>query len=219
MLKTLRRIIQEVANAHDFKEALEIMVKRVAWALKSQACSIFLLDRHTGEYVLTATRGLNPLAVGKIRIPLNQGLVGWVGEREEPVNVPEAAKHPRFLLTPDAMEEAYKAFLGVPIIFHRQVLGVIIVQRYEIGKYGEAEEAFLVTLAAQLSAVIAHAEAIGAVDKIFHAHIEKTDEATFSGIPSTPGVGIGKGVATASGIDEATGSPIGVGTASGAVVG
>lgn len=194
MLKTLRRIIQEVAGAEDFKEALDIMVKRVAWALKSQACSVFLLDRRTSEYVLTATRGLNPLAVCKVRIPLTQGLVGWVGEREEPVNVDDACKHPRFLDVPESMEEAYKAFLGVPIIFHRQILGVIIVQRYEVGRYGESEEAFLVTLAAQLAAVIAHAEAIGAVDKLFHAHTEKTDEATYSGIPSTPGVGIGTGV-------------------------
>lgn len=194
MLKTLRRIIQEIAGASDFREALDIMVKRVSWGLKSQACSIFLMDRHTSEYVLAATKGLNPLAIGKIRIPLNQGLIGLVGEREEPINIEYAIKHPRFLTVNELNEEAFKAFLGAPIIFHRQVLGVIIVQRYEEGRFIDSEEAFLVTLTAQFASVIAHAEAVGAVAKLLHAHQEKTDEATFSGIPSTPGVGIGTGV-------------------------
>ena len=70
MLNVLRHIIQEVSSAYDFKEALEIMVKRIAHALNTQACSIFLLDRHHGEYVLAATQGLNPSAIGKVRVPL-----------------------------------------------------------------------------------------------------------------------------------------------------
>jgi phosphotransferase system enzyme I (PtsP) len=76
MLTTLRRIIQEVAGAQDFREALVIMVQRIRLALDTQACSIFLLDRRRSEFVLMATEGLNPLAVNKVRIPITHGLVG-----------------------------------------------------------------------------------------------------------------------------------------------
>lgn len=194
MLKTLRRIIQEVSSAHDFKEALNIMVKRVANALDTQSCSIFLLDRSRSEYVLMATHGLNPQAVFKVRIPLHQGLVGLVGEREEPINVEYAAKHPHFLRVPDIGEELYNAFLGTPIIYHRQVLGVLIVQQHDPRRYDESEEAFLVTLAAQLAAIVAHAEAVGVVANLFESPEVKPAETTYSGIPSSPGVGIGAGV-------------------------
>lgn len=194
MLKTLRRIIQEVASARDFREALDIMVKRVARALETQACSVFLLDRQRGEYVLMATKGLNPHAVGKIRIPMSQGLVGYVGEREEPINIDDATKHPRFLHIPEAKEEPYKAFLGTPLIYHRQVLGVLIVQQEDPRRYDESEEAFLVTIAAQLAAIIAHAEATGVMAKLFDVHKTQGGETTYSGIPSVPGVGIGTGV-------------------------
>lgn len=193
MLKVLRRIIQEVASARNFREALDIMVKRLAKALKSHACSVFLLDRRNSEFVLVATQGLNPQAIDKIRIPLNQGLVGLVGEREEPINIEDASKHPRFLEVPEAGELAYKAFLGTPVIYHRQVLGVLIVQRREIKRYDEAEEAFLVTLAAQLAAIIAHAEATDVIAKLFNAY-EKSGEIIFSGIPSSPGIAIGTSV-------------------------
>ncbi len=200
MLKILRRIIQEVSSAQDFKEALNIMVTRVAKALDTKACTIFLLDRRRSEYVLVATQGLNPQSVGKVRIPVNQGLIGLVGEREEPINIDDAPKHPRFLKVPLVAEEIYKAFLGTPIIYHRQVLGVLIVQQEESRRFDESEEAFLVTLAAQLAAIIAHAEAIGVVANLFDRH-EKKGTLNYSGIPSSPGVGIGVGVVVYSQFD------------------
>jgi phosphotransferase system enzyme I (PtsP) len=193
MLKTLRRIIQEISGAEDFREALKIMVKRIAKALDTQSCSIFLLDRRHGEYVLMATEGLNPLAVGKVRISLTQGLVGLVGEREEPVNIDDASKHPRFLHVAEVKEESYKAFLGTPIIYHRQVMGVLIVQQVEPRRYDESEEAFLVTLAAQLAGIIAHAEATSQIANLFDSR-DSSAEATYSGIAGAPGVGIGTGV-------------------------
>jgi len=200
MLKTLRRIIQEVSGAQDFREALDIMVTRIAAALDTTACTIFLLDRRRSEYVLMATQGLNPESVGKVRIPINQGLIGLVGEREEPINLDDAPKHPRFLTVPEVAEEKYRAFLGAPIIYHRQVLGVLMVQQEEPRRYDESEEAFLVTLATQLAAIIAHAEAIGVIASLFDSHV-KQGTSVYSGIPSSPGVGIGIGVLVYSQID------------------
>lgn len=193
MLKTLRRIIQEVSGAQDFREALNILVKRVAKALDTDACSIFLLDRQHGEYVLLATKGLNPLAVGKVRVPINQGLIGLVGEREESINIDDASKHPRFLQVAEVKEEAFKAFLGTPIIYHRQVLGVLMVQQQDPRRYDESEEAFLATIATQLASIVAHAEATGAIAKLFDSQA-KNGETVYSGIPSAPGIGIGVGV-------------------------
>lgn len=193
MLKTLRRIIQEISGAEDFRVALKLMVKRIAKALDTQSCSIFLLDRRHGEYILMATEGLNPQAVGKVRIPLTQGLIGLVGEREEPVNLDDASLHPHFLHIAEVKEESYKAFLGTPIIYHRQVMGVLIVQQVEKRRYDEAEEAFLVTLAAQLAGIIAHAEATSQITNLFNTK-DTTAESTYSGIAGAPGVGIGSGV-------------------------
>lgn len=194
MLTILRQIIQEVSSAQDFKEALNIMVNRIAGALATQACSIFLLDRHQGEYVLMATQGLNPRAVGKVRIPLNKGLIGLVGEREEPINIDDATKHPRFYHVDEVKEEAYRAFLGTPVIYHRQVLGVLIVQQEEPRRYDEAEEAFLVTLATQLAAIIAHADATGTLFEFIEGSKDKPHERVYSGVPGAPGIGIGTGV-------------------------
>lgn len=194
MLTTLKQIIQEVSSAQSFTEALDIMVQRVANALATEACSVFLLDRSHGTYALVATQGLNLEAVNKVRIPLNKGLIGLVGEREEPINIDDASKHPRFLHIPEVKEEAFRAFLGTPIIYHRQVLGVLIVQQQEPRRYDESEEAFLVTLATQLAAIIAHADATGALGALLNSRSEKQGEQVYSGVPGAPGIGMGTGV-------------------------
>lgn len=194
MLTTLRHIIQEVSSAEDFNAAVNIMVNRIAKALSTHACSIFLLDRHKGEYVLVATQGLNQSSIGKVRVPLNKGLIGLVGEREEPVNIDDAPKHPRFFHVAEVQEEVYHAFLGTPVIYHRQVLGVLIVQQKDPRRYDESEEAFLVTLATQLASIIAHAEANGDLARMLESSIEKRHELVYSGVPGAPGIGIGTGV-------------------------
>ena len=86
-----------------------------------------------------------------------------MAKREEPVNLDRAEQHPNFHLVPGIGEEAFSSFLGVPIIHQRRVLGVLVVQQQERRRFDESEEAFLVTLSAQLGAVVAHAEATGAM--------------------------------------------------------
>jgi phosphotransferase system enzyme I (PtsP) len=194
MLTILRHIIQEVSSAQDFKEALDIMVKRIANALATEACSVFLLDRRQGSYVLVATQGLNPEGIGKVRVPLNQGLIGMIGDREEPLNVDDATQHPRFLHVAEAKEDAYRAFLGTPIIYHRQVLGVMIVQQREPRRYDEAEEAFLVTLATQLAAHISHAESTGELNNILVGTPKLKHDKIYNGVAGSPGIGVGTGV-------------------------
>ncbi|MGU0161217.1 GAF domain-containing protein [Escherichia coli] len=43
---------------------------------------------------------------------------------------------------PSVKEERFRAFLGVPIIQRRQLLGVLVVQQRELRQYDESEESF-----------------------------------------------------------------------------
>lgn len=62
----------------------------------SQVCSVYLLDPETERFVLMATEGLNKRAIGKVSMAPNEGLVGLVGTREEPLNLEHASEHPRY---------------------------------------------------------------------------------------------------------------------------
>jgi len=192
MLNTLRRLIEEVNLARNLEQALEIIVRRVKQAMQVDVCSVYLTDQNNEFYVLKATEGLNPDAVGKIRMSQERGLVGLVAKRAEPVNLDNAPEHPSFVYFPESGEEPYHAFLGVPIIHHRNVVGVLVVQQHSTEKFDEDSVTFLITIAAQLAGAIAHAEASGEVDELEHpAPARSKDTRPISGLPGAPGVAIG----------------------------
>ncbi len=193
MLKILKKIAQEVSQAKDLSQALNVIIDHVIAALHADSSSIFLVDDVKGEYVLLATMGLNPEMIGKARIKFGEGLVGLVGERGEPINVDNAFIHPNFLHLKQLSEESYKAFLGVPIIYQGELLGILIVQQKTVGFFAEDQEAFLVTLSAQLSGLIAEACAKGALQGMKKRRGKKTEMLLF-GLPGAPGVAIGEAV-------------------------
>jgi phosphotransferase system, enzyme I, PtsP len=194
MLNVLRSIVQEVNSAVDLDEALSIIVTRVQKAMKTQVCSVYLLDGTSNRYVLMGTKGLNPDAVGKVSLGYSEGLVGLVGVREEPINLEHAQEHERYRYFPETGEERFESFLGVPIIHHKKVLGVIVVQQStNLRRFDEGEEAFLVTVSAQLAGVIAHTEATKFIGGAT-ATGEKASDVSFKGVAGSPGVAIGHSV-------------------------
>ncbi|MEX2470211.1 MAG: phosphoenolpyruvate--protein phosphotransferase [Pseudohongiellaceae bacterium] len=190
MLSELRTIVQEVNGARDLRSALDIIVDRVRRVLGAQVCSVFLLDKDINAHVLMASEGLRKESVGHVSLQVGEGLVGLVAKHAEPINLQDASLHPSFHYLQETGEEEFHAFLGVPIIHHRAVLGVLVVQHKERRRFGEGEEAFLVTLSAQLAAVIAHAEATGAIEGLSPSG-HKTSDTTFAGVAGSTGVAIG----------------------------
>ncbi|MGE7354562.1 phosphoenolpyruvate--protein phosphotransferase [Pseudomonas qingdaonensis] len=193
MLNTLRKIVQEVNSAKDLKTALGIIVLRVKEAMGSQVCSVYLLDPESNRFVLMATEGLNKRSIGKVSMAPNEGLVGLVGTREEPLNLENAADHPRYRYFAETGEERFASFLGAPIIHHRRVVGVLVIQQKERRQFDEGEEAFLVTMSAQLAGVIAHAEATGSIRGLGRQG-KGIQEAKFVGVPGSPGAAVGTAV-------------------------
>ena len=182
MLTLLQHIVQDVVTAPSFREALDTLVRDVNEALGTEVCSVFIRRGEESGYLFAANEGLNREAVGKSTMAMGEGLVGLVGERAEPVNLEDAVEHPRYHYMPEVGEEPFHAFLGVPIIHHRRVLGVLVVQQRQRRRFDESEEAFLITLSAQLATVIAHAEAMGDIQLLTNEEYERVD-ARFEGLP------------------------------------
>ncbi len=194
MLTKLRRITQLVGAAQDLPSALTLLVDKVNESINAQATSVFLVDAVNGEYILAATHGLNVDCVGKVRLPLGEGLVGLIGEREEPINLENAQMDGHFYALPELAEEALHGFLGVPIIQQGELLGVIVAQQYEPAPFPEEEEAFLVTLSTQLSVVIAQAIAKGALQLLNQKGRRRKTDTVLTGVCGATGVAIGHAV-------------------------
>jgi len=190
MFDTLRNIVQDVNDASGLEQALNIIVQRIRQVLQVDAVSVYFRDNKTDQLVLMATDGLNPDAIGKIRLNRGQGLIGLVLAQAEPVNVEDAHSHPNYHFVNETGEVSFHGFLGVPIIQHRQALGVLVVRQRVHRRFSADDETFLVTLAAQLAGAISHAEKMGELTRL----LENTGGDSFSlkGLSGSPGIAIGE---------------------------
>ncbi|MCP4187291.1 MAG: phosphoenolpyruvate--protein phosphotransferase [Gammaproteobacteria bacterium] len=200
MIHRLQRIVQEVSRSPDVQHALDLIAVRLLRDLVANACTIFLTTNEDPPLlVLKASHGLNPSYIDKIQRRFGEGLVGLVAQRSEPINLIKAEAHKDFILVADSGETEFPIYLGVPIVSHRKVLGVIAIQRAEKA-FNEDDEAFLTTLAAQLATSIEHAESqgrfklIGEIDNEPSMHIVK-------GVAGSPGMAIGQAIVLNRGVN------------------
>ena len=191
MLEVLRRLIQDVNAADSLEDALGLIVAQVRAAMHTDVCTIYLHDKATQKLVFRATEGLNLEKVGQFGLGFDEGLVGWVATREEPLNLDDASAHPQFQLVEGLGEEPFNAFLGAPIVHQRDLLGVLVVQQGDHRRFSEDEEAFLITVSAQLAGLIAHAELAGVIRESATVPEDAEGGARLSGVAACSGIGIG----------------------------
>jgi phosphotransferase system enzyme I (PtsP) len=136
---------------------LDRIVTLIAANVIAEVCSVYVLsDDNILE--LFATEGLNREAVHLTRLRADEGLVGLIAKTAEPLSLSDAQSHPAFSYRPETGEEAYHAFLGVPLLRAGNTLGVLVVQNKTYRVYSEEEIEALQTTAMVLSEMIASGE-------------------------------------------------------------
>jgi phosphotransferase system enzyme I (PtsP) len=196
MLKELRKLVQQVNGASSLDEALGIIVGGVKSAVDADACSVWLFDKQQQKLVLMATDGLSKSLEKQLKIRIDQGLVGLVAEREEPINLTNAREHRRYLQVDSLQEDELSSYLGAPIIHAGKRLGVIVVQDNEDNAFDEEDESIVITASAQLAGVLAIAEASGELSP--ESYFSTTKEQIYAGLASSSGVAIGTAIVLSS---------------------
>lgn len=171
--------------ASSLNDALDVLVNETCLAMDTEVCSVYLADNDRRCYYLMATRGLKKPRGRTITLAFDQGIVGLVGRLAEPINLADAQSHPSFKYIPAVKEDLFRSFLGVPIIYRRQLLGVLVIQQREHRQFDESEESFLVTLATQLAAILSQAQL-----NVLYGRFRQT---RVRALAASPGVAIGIG--------------------------
>ena len=98
-------------HSDDLRETLDRVAFAIASGMEAEVCSLYLFDPQRERLVLRATVGLDRESVGKVSMRLNEGLVGLVLEKDEPVYVPDAISHQRYKYFPETGEERFHTLL------------------------------------------------------------------------------------------------------------
>ena len=149
----LRRLRQVMADGGDRQTRLDKIVELIAASMNAAVCSVYL-KRGRDALELCATEGLNPDAVHQTVLRVGEGLVGDIAQHARPLNLSDAAAHPRFVYRPETGEENYKSFVGVPVLSGGNVTGVLVVQNVTQRSFVDEEVEALQTVAMVLSEML-----------------------------------------------------------------
>lgn len=157
---TLEEISNLAQDGGKPAETLMNVVALIARRFHTDVCCVYLLEPDRINLVLAATLGLRPQCIGTLRMATHEGLVGLVAEQLHPVAVEEVKSHPRFKYFSEAGEDAYRSFLGVPLIDQGLLQGVLTVQTITPRIYHEDEIRMLTEAAAQVAPVVSEARTL-----------------------------------------------------------
>ena len=142
-------VVDEIVEGLDERK-LDVgeLMGRVTAHLHAEAMSVFVLDRATEELVLRYACGPAGKQVVGLRIPVGQGVVGWVVQYNEDLIVPETVQDPRFYGGVD-QETGFvtRSILCVPMLQAGQVIGAVEAMNKRTGHFNDEDVLFLQEIA------------------------------------------------------------------------
>lgn len=124
-LSVLYRISQAVAHGRDISALLQEVLDILEKDMGMSYGTLTLRRPDTDVFVIEAARGLTPEEHKRGQYRLGEGITGTVAKSGKPEIVPDISKDSRFLNRTRARRGAHVAFICVPIVHRRQVIGTI----------------------------------------------------------------------------------------------
>jgi signal transduction histidine kinase len=116
--------VTDAALAHlQLDELLPELLARIKLALEVDTIAILLLDEERNELVARAAVGIEEEVEQEVRIPVGAGFAGRIAARRRPVFLPDVDHAD--VLNPILREKGIKSLLGVPLVTHDTVIGVL----------------------------------------------------------------------------------------------
>src|SRR5436305_279895 len=170
-LRLLTETIEAVNSTLDLQGVLTLVATKVADALHTGACFVYLYDERADELVLRATHG-TPIdeMTRRPRMRPGEGITGSAAAARAPVML-ESQAHldPRFKNFPNLPEDEYESILAVPILMRDGTLeGALNVRTRRPRAFLDEEVELLLAIAAQVAQSIEHAKLYAEAQRRVH---------------------------------------------------
>lgn len=139
-----------------FANRLNDVADITARVMEADRCHIFLYDKKTDDLFFAAANEALGGTAGKVRIPLGEGVEGWVGRRLEHVMLKDLRRDSRFRDIPDLDLARYQSVFCVPLYVYSNgaLMGIIEVLYGKPRSFRDEEVNFFTTLSGILSTTI-----------------------------------------------------------------
>ena len=156
-LVSLVKIGRSITAQTDINVLLRLIAEETKIAIQADRCTVFLLDKEKNEIWSKVALGMENQ---EIRVPADKGLVGYVIQTGESLNIPDAYSDSRF--NPDVDSKTgykTKSILCMPIKNNNQeIIGAFQVLNKLNGAFTKGDEDLLVAIGGSASIAIENAQ-------------------------------------------------------------
>jgi PAS domain S-box-containing protein len=164
-LSLLNRTSQEFINILDLDKVLTNVLQEAQQLLEVTGCSAWLTDKQTKEVICQHVTAPNSSSVLGWRLPLGQGIVGWVAQEGQTIIVPETRNdHRHYKKIDQHLGVEVRSIISVPLKIKvtdsqqkNDVIGVLQVVDAEPNRFHETERRLLEPLAVTAAIAIQNA--------------------------------------------------------------
>ncbi|MFZ1756923.1 MAG: GAF domain-containing protein [Caldilineaceae bacterium] len=155
----IAQVSQSLNGTLDLDTVLQETTEMTAYVLQAQAATLFLADERQNQLLFYVPTGKAGGVLRETRIPISQGIAGWVATQRQPIIVNDAAKDQRFSGRVDA-ETGFqtKNILCVPLLSQGRLVGVLeVLNKESKNGFTQEDQAWLETMASQAAVALENA--------------------------------------------------------------
>jgi signal transduction histidine kinase len=158
-LEQIIKVSRVINSTLNLEPLLHNIIQIATDLTATEASSILLLDKKTGELHFEIATGVKGQEVKSIVVPLDNSIAGWVVKEGEPLLIPDVRKDPRhYHRADDITQFSTRSILGVPLRVKDKVIGVLeVLNKTDDEEFTQNDVETLTILAAQAAIAIENA--------------------------------------------------------------
>ncbi|MEJ2555476.1 MAG: GAF domain-containing sensor histidine kinase [Anaerolineae bacterium] len=168
-LERIVKVSQILNSTLSLEPLLRIIIQSATELTHTEACSIMLLDKRTGELRFTHSIGEGSEGLRDMTVPLDNSIAGWIVRKRKPLLIRDAKNDSRWNPQIDrTIDFDTRSILGVPLKVKDEVIGVMELLN-KVGEQGFVQDDIQIanTLAAQAAIAIENARLLDELQQAY----------------------------------------------------
>jgi signal transduction histidine kinase len=168
-LERIVKVSQILNSTLSVEPLLQIIIQSATELTNTEACSIMLLDKLTGELRFAEATGGATDALKQVIVPLDNSIGGWVVRMDRPLLIRDAKSDPRWHQGVDESTDfETRSILGVPLKVRDKVIGVLeVVNKKTDEGFNQDDIQIATTLASQAAIAIENARLLDELQEAY----------------------------------------------------
>ena len=165
-LERIVKVSQMLNSTLSLEPLLQIIVQAATELTGTEACSIMLIDKDTGELRFAEATGGVTKELMDVTVPLDNSIGGFVIRKKRPLLIRDVKEDPRW--HGETMDFDTNSILGVPLTVRGNVIGVLeVINKSEDSGFNEDDIQIATTLGAQAAIAIENARLLDELQQAY----------------------------------------------------